>query len=143
MIQSGEIARSQLIGSWAGAMGQTQFIPTTFLSTAVDGDGDGRRDLWGSSPDALASAANLLAEAGWVRGQSWHREVVVPASFDYALVEGPKETPAWWAQQGVMPADGRGFAAADPSRSSARPLVKLAPKKWEEGEKKTGENGSK
>ena len=113
MIQSGEFTRGQLIGSWAGAMGQTQFIPTTFLSTAVDGDGDGRRDVWGSSPDALASAANLLAKAGWVRGQSWHREVVVPAGFDYALVEGPKETPAQWAQRGVTPADGRGFSAAD------------------------------
>lgn len=113
MIQSGEFARSQLVGSWAGAMGQTQFIPTTFLSTAVDGDGDGRRDLWASSPDALASAANLLAKAGWVRGQSWHREVVVPADFDYALVEGPKETPAQWAQRGVTPADGRSFSAAD------------------------------
>lgn len=113
MIQSGEFTRAQLVGSWAGAMGQTQFIPTTFLSTAVDGDGDGRRDVWGSSPDALASAANLLAKAGWVRGQSWHREVTVPADFDYALVEGPKETPAQWAQRGVTPADGRGFSAAD------------------------------
>ncbi|MDB5453786.1 MAG: peptidoglycan-binding protein, partial [Caulobacteraceae bacterium] len=60
MIGSGEVSRAQLKGSWAGAMGQTQFIPATFLSTAVDGDGDGRRDIWASSSDALASAANLL-----------------------------------------------------------------------------------
>lgn len=113
IIGSGEFPRSRLVGSWAGAMGQTQFIPTTFLATAIDGDGDGRRDLWGSSADALASAANLLSKAGWRRGESWHREVTVPASFDYALTEGPREIPAWWAQRGVVPADGRPIAAAD------------------------------
>ena len=77
IIGSGEFPRARLIGSWAGAMGQTQFIPTTFLSTAVDGDGDGKRDIWGSAPDALASAANLLAKGGWRRGESWHREVIL------------------------------------------------------------------
>lgn len=113
MIGSGEFPRSRLVGSWAGAMGQTQFIPTTFLTTAIDGDGDGRRDLWGSSTDALASAANLLAKAGWRRGESWHREVTVPAGFDYSLTEGPREIPAWWAERGVRAADGRPFSAAD------------------------------
>jgi lytic murein transglycosylase len=68
LIGSGEVSRSQLRGSWAGAMGQTQFIPSTFVSTAVDGDGDGRRDLWGSPADALASAANLLRQGGWIPG---------------------------------------------------------------------------
>ena len=106
IIQSGECARSQLHGSWAGAMGQTQLIPSMFLSTAVDGDGDGRRDIWGSPADALASAANLLAKAGWVRGQSWAREVTVPAGFDWSLSEGPKLTPAEWATKGVVRADG-------------------------------------
>ncbi|MCG9917585.1 MAG: lytic murein transglycosylase [Phenylobacterium sp.] len=113
MIGSGEFTRSRLVGSWAGAMGQTQFIPTTFMTTAIDGDGDGRRDLWGSSTDALASAANLLAKAGWRRGESWHREVTVPAGFDYSLTEGPREIPAWWAERGVRAADGRPFSAAD------------------------------
>ncbi|HET6970976.1 MAG TPA: lytic murein transglycosylase, partial [Phenylobacterium sp.] len=89
IIQSGEQPRAKLRGSWAGAMGQTQFIPSTFLSTAVDEDGDGKRDIWGSSADALASAANLLAKAGWLRGQSWAREVIVPPGFDYSLTEGP------------------------------------------------------
>src|SRR5438046_1729631 len=62
IIASGEAARRQLRGSWAGAMGQTQFIPAAFIATAVDGDGDGKRDIWGSSADALASAANLLVK---------------------------------------------------------------------------------
>ena len=113
IIGTGEFPRSQLFGSWAGAMGQTQFIPTSFLSTAVDGDGDGRRDIWGSSVDALASAANLLAKGGWTRGQGWAREVTVPDGFDYALTEGPRETPDWWARQGVVRADGLPWTEAD------------------------------
>ena len=68
IIQSGEQPRARLKGSWAGAMGQTQFIPSMYLSTAVDIDGDGRRDIWESSADSLGSAANLLMQAGWVRG---------------------------------------------------------------------------
>ena len=113
IIQSGEQPRARLRGSWAGAMGQTQFIPSTYLSTAVDEDGDGRRDIWTSSSDALASAASLLAKAGWVRGQSWAREVIAPSDFDFSLTEGPQETPAWWAEHGVTPADGRPWPAAD------------------------------
>lgn len=115
IIQSGEHPRSQLRGSWAGAMGQTQFIPSTFLSTAVDHDGDGRRDIWGSRADALASAANLLAKGGWVRGQSWAREVTVPTGFDFSLTEGPKLTPDQWAQMGVARADGLPWTEADRS----------------------------
>jgi lytic murein transglycosylase len=113
IIQSGEQPRSRLKGSWAGAMGQTQFIPTMYLSTAVDMDGDGRRDIWGSSADSLASAANLLMKGGWVRGQSWAREVTVPPGFDYSVTEGPKETPLWWAELGVVRADGLPWSGAD------------------------------
>lgn len=113
IIQSGEHPRARLRGSWAGAMGQTQFIPSTFLSTAVDQDGDGRRDIWTSRADALASAANLLAKAGWVRGQSWALEVRVPPGFDFGLTEGPRETPAWWAERGVRRADGLPWSPAD------------------------------
>jgi lytic murein transglycosylase len=113
IIESGEHPRSRLVGSWAGAMGQTQFIPTTYLSTAVDHDGDGKRDIWGSAPDALASAANLLAKAGWVRGQSWAREVTVPEGFDWSLSEGPREAPAWWAERGVIRADGLPWTGTD------------------------------
>jgi lytic murein transglycosylase len=106
IIQTGEFPRSRLRGSWAGAMGQTQFIPSTFLTTAVDFDGDGKRDIWGSSADSLASAANLLKKAGWVAGQSWAREVTVPADFDWSLSEGPKLTPAEWEAKGDKRADG-------------------------------------
>ncbi|RAK58201.1 lytic murein transglycosylase [Phenylobacterium deserti] len=113
MIETGEVTRRQLRGSWAGAFGQTQFIPTTFLSTAVDGDGDGKRDPWTSVDDALASAANLLAKGGWVRGQDWAREVVVPEGFDFSLTEGPRQSPAQWAALGVRRADGLPWSAAD------------------------------
>ena len=115
IIQSGEHPRSRLKGSWAGAMGQTQFIPSTFLSTAVDFDGDGRRDIWGSRGDALASAANLLSKAGWVRGQSWAREVTVPEGFDFGQTEGPRLTPTQWAALGVLRADGLPWSEADAS----------------------------
>ena len=123
IIQSGEASRAQLRGSWAGAMGQTQFIPSSFLTTAVDGDGDGRRDIWGSPADALASAANLLAKGGWRPGEGWAREVSVPEGFDWSLTEGPRLTPAEWAAKGVARADGLPFDAAD----QAAPAQLVAP----------------
>jgi lytic murein transglycosylase len=113
IIASGEASRAQLKGSWAGAMGQTQFLPSGFISTAVDGDGDGRRDIWGDPADALASAANLLAKEGWRRGQSWAVEVTAPAGFDFSMTEGPKLTPDGWAALGVMRADGGPWRDAD------------------------------
>jgi membrane-bound lytic murein transglycosylase B len=113
MIATGEATRAQMVGSAAGAMGQTQFMPEAFLSIAVDRDGDGRRDLWGSTRDALASAANLLSGAGWRRGESWQREVRLPEGFDYSIVEGPRLPPAAWTMMGVQPADRAGFGAAD------------------------------
>jgi len=113
MISTGEASRSQMRGSWAGAMGHTQFIPETYLATAVDGDGDGKRDIWNSPADALASAANLLAKAGWKRGEGWHREVILPERFDFGLAEGPSHPPAWWIEQGARTADGAAFSPAD------------------------------
>jgi membrane-bound lytic murein transglycosylase B len=103
IIASGEDTREQLKGSWAGAMGQTQFLPSNYLSTAVDWDGDGKRDIWGSDADSLASAANLLAKGGWKRGVCWAKEVILPAGFDYGLAEGPREIPSWWEAKGVKP----------------------------------------
>jgi lytic murein transglycosylase len=123
IIGSGEFPRSRLRGSWAGAMGQTQFIPSTFLTTAVDGDGDGKRDIWSSTADALASAANLLSKGGWTAGQTWAREVTVPAGFDWSLSEGPRETPIWWAEKGVVRADGLPWTTAD----QAAPAQLVAP----------------
>ena len=104
---SGEAARDRLRGSWAGAMGQTQFMPDTYLSFAVDEDGDGRRDIWGSAPDALGSAGNYLSRRGaWRRGQGWQREVIVPPGFDYSVAEGPGQTWAQWQALGLRTADG-------------------------------------
>lgn len=113
ILRSGDATRATLRGSWAGAMGQTQFIPTSYLQAAVDQDGDGHRNIWTSQPDALASAANLLRQGGWKTGVGWTREVVLPAGFDYGLSEGPRNSPAWWTELGVATADGRGWSAAD------------------------------
>ncbi|MFT4254774.1 MAG: lytic murein transglycosylase, partial [Caulobacter sp.] len=113
IIASGEDRRDQLKGSWAGAMGQTQFLPSSYLSTAIDFDGDGRRDIWGSDADSLASAANLLAKGGWKPGVGWAKEVILPPGFDYSLAEGPREVPSWWEAKGVKRADGLPWTAAD------------------------------
>jgi membrane-bound lytic murein transglycosylase B len=83
ILQEGHIARKGLLGSWAGAMGQTQFIPSSFLAYAYDLDGDGRKNIWTSSADALASAANHLKLDGWISGLPWGFEVVLPAGFDW------------------------------------------------------------
>jgi len=78
ILQNGDIGRAQLRGSWAGALGHTQFIPTSYLAYAVDMDGDGKRDIWNSVPDALGSSANLLAKNGWAQGLRWGYEVRLP-----------------------------------------------------------------
>ncbi len=105
-------------GSWAGAMGNFQFIPTTYRDFAVDGDGDGRRDMWNSYPDMFASAANYLARSGWRRGWSWGREVRLPGGFayDHAGLEVRKSI-ADWKRLGVTRIDGSALPeeAADAS----------------------------
>jgi len=117
ILAAGDVTRARLKGSWAGAMGQTQLLPSVYLSTAVDADGDGKRDIWGSAPDALASAANLLAKAGCRRGEGWTGEVILPAGFDYGLSEGPSEAFDWWAQKGVRRAGAQAWSAADAEAS--------------------------
>src|SRR5262249_47325875 len=82
ILQNGDIARDAMIGSWAGAMGQTQFLPSVFLTYAVDADGDGRRDIWGSMADVMASTANFLVRSGWQANQPWGVEVQLPPGFD-------------------------------------------------------------
>jgi peptidoglycan lytic transglycosylase B len=113
IVASGRAKREQLKGSWAGAMGQTQLVPSTFLTTAVSMSGNGKPDIWGSDADALASAANLLAKAGWKRGEGWGCEVLLPAGFDYGLSEGPKQPLAWWREKGVKRASGSANASAE------------------------------
>jgi lytic murein transglycosylase len=106
IVIDGRRARSGLKGSWAGAMGQTQFMPDNYLRLGIDQDGDGRVDIWGSDADALASAANLLDQAGWKRGQTWGYEVILPDNFDYGLAEGPRHDWAFWSARGVRLAHG-------------------------------------
>lgn len=107
IIENGDVDAARLTGSWAGAFGHTQFMPSTFARVAVDFDGDGRRDLIDSIPDAFASTANFLAKAGWVSGQPWGHEVTLPAGFDLALAgRHNKRSIAEWARLGVQRIDG-------------------------------------
>lgn len=103
LLQRGDLSWSQLDGSWAGGMGQTQFIPGTWLQHGVDGDGDGHRNPW-STADALASTANYLGQSGWVRGLAPFYEVALPGSFDYSTV-GTKQSYAQWRALGVTSLD--------------------------------------
>lgn len=110
ILRSGKVTRDQLVGSWASAMGNTQFIPTTFRDYAVDFDGDGRKDLWGSKADALGSAAHYLSRMGWETGQPSFTEVTLPAGFNYALADNKKRMIAAWDLQGVKPINGQNWA---------------------------------
>lgn len=102
IVDEGAISAERMQGSWAGAMGHTQFMPSVFLRYAVDYDGDGRRDLWSSIPDALASAANFLRGIGWQPEQRWGREVHLPEGFDYSLAGLQHSRPlSQWQALGV------------------------------------------
>lgn len=107
ILQEGDTSINGMIGSWAGAMGQTQFMPTTYRQYAVDFDGDGRRDIWNSSADALASAANYLSLSNWQHGQLWGIEVQLPSrGFDYAQADGVQsKTINQWFALGVTVQD--------------------------------------
>ena len=109
ILQSGDTAPRNMTGSWAGAMGHTQFIPTSYLDYAVDFTGDGKRDIWSDDPtDALASTAAYLAKFGWVSGQPWGVEVTLPGNFDYASASRKiMRTPAEWARLGVTGVNGK------------------------------------
>ncbi len=111
IVDQGDIAADAMIGSWAGAMGHTQFLPSVFLAHAVDADGDGRRDIWGSVPDVAASTANFLRHSGWRKGEDggepWGVEVLLPPGFDYARAElTVRQDGAAWAAEGVRGVDG-------------------------------------
>ena len=106
IIQRGDVRADRLVGSWAGAFGHTQFIPSTYLRLGVDGDGDGRRDLVDSIPDALHSTANFMDKAGWVTGAAWGYEVKVPRSYSGATGRNPKRPVSHWAGQGIVKFDG-------------------------------------
>jgi membrane-bound lytic murein transglycosylase B len=108
LVERENLLVSDMVGSWAGAMGHTQFMPTAYLTYAKDGDGDGKIDLWNSELDALESAANFLQNLGWQAGYRWGREVSLPANFDYQLAgkSNPKAL-SFWARQGVTNTDGK------------------------------------
>lgn len=107
ILQSGDVDASEMIGSWAGAMGHTQFMPTSFLLFAVDADQDGRRDIWSDDPsDALGSTAAYLSGFGWQRDQPWGAEVALPSGFDFELAGMHIARPvAEWLALGVRPTD--------------------------------------
>lgn len=110
IIQRGDIPLNEFKGSWAGAMGHTQFIPVTYNHYAVDFTGDGKRDVWNSVTDALASTANYLKRSGWQTGKTWGYEVTVPRNFDYYKSgRGIKKSIREWQKYGITRVNGRGF----------------------------------
>jgi len=114
LLQSGDLRPEGLAGSWAGAFGHTQFMPSTYQRIAVDGDGDGRRDLVASIPDALASTANYLRKSGWQTGQPWGHEVRLPAGFNTALTgRKSKRAVSDWIARGVTRIDGTSLTASE------------------------------
>ena len=109
IIQDGHIAREKFVSSWAGAMGQTQFMPTNFVDYGIDFDGDGKRDIWNSVPDVLASTANYFQKVGWKWGVPWGFEVIIPKGFDLMKSHASFEE---WDKLGVRRADGAAYPAS-------------------------------
>ena len=110
ILQRGDIGLDAMNGSWAGAMGHTQFIPTTYNSYAVDQDGDGKRDIWGNIPDALASTASYLKVSGWRPGETWGYEVALPKGFDPKRVsENTLKPLGEWQKVGIVRVNGEAY----------------------------------
>jgi membrane-bound lytic murein transglycosylase B len=122
ILDEGDVRIDNMVGSWAGAMGQCQFMPSTFLRYAVDFDGDGRRDIWNDRADVFGSIANYLSRLGWRGQQDWGREVRIPANFDarYANLDY-RLNALQWARLGVRPADGAAFTGREPAASLVLP----------------------
>ncbi len=113
ILEQGHVTRAKMLGSWAGAMGQTQFMPSSFMRYAVDFDGDGHKDIWNDVPDALASTANFLKEHGWLAGQPWGMEVALPNGFALQGTGRAIFQPfAAWQRLGVGRADGKPLPAS-------------------------------
>ena len=122
ILDQGHIALGDMVGSWAGAMGQSQFMPSSFLRYAIDFDGDNRRDIWTTKADVFASAANYLAKSGWRDDQTWGREVSLPAGFDMALADlATVKRLSEWQALGVRRADGGDLPARDLESSLVLP----------------------
>lgn len=114
VLDQGHVSYQDMTGSWAGAMGQVQFMPRSFLELAVDGDGDGRKDIWNSQKDALASAANYLKVRGWKKGELWGRRVDLPKDFDKSILgRENKKSLEYWNKIGVRKHGGGRLPSAD------------------------------
>ena len=113
IIDRGDVPAEKLNGSWAGAFGQTQFMPSTFLRLAVDFEGDGRRDIVDSAPDALASTANYFVKSGWRRGLGWGFEVKLPDGYSGPSGRKTKQSMSFWASRGLTRIDGRSLGEGD------------------------------
>ena len=111
IMQNAHFAREQMVSSWAGAMGQTQFMPTNVVDFAIDFSGDGKADIWNNVPDALGSTGNYIRKGGWKYGLPWGFEVTIPKGFDYMQSRG---TFAEWQKRGVRRSDGKPFPASGP-----------------------------
>ncbi|MAN45174.1 MAG: lytic murein transglycosylase [Alphaproteobacteria bacterium] len=109
ILEKGDAQRDDLKAGWAGAMGHTQFMPSTYIAFAQDFDGDGLKDIWNSEADALASAANYLSSSGYALHQPWGIEVLAPTGFDYSLADGNERRMESWMQTGLVPAAGGAF----------------------------------
>jgi membrane-bound lytic murein transglycosylase B len=128
IVDHGDVDVETMRGSWAGAMGQTQFMPSSYLKYGVDGDGDARVDLWNSVGDAFASAANYLRSLDWHRGERWGREVVLPDGFDYALAGLQRSRPLTeWRELGVEDTHGNPVAELPLEASLLVPAGHLGP----------------
>jgi membrane-bound lytic murein transglycosylase B len=120
ILDEGHIKPEAMKGSWAGAMGQNQFMPSSFVNNAVDFDGDGKRDIWSTTADVLASAANYLARSGWKTGQAWGRRVLLPEGFDLSLANpDTRKPPGEWASLGVQRVDGGELSEDDMAGEAA------------------------
>lgn len=122
IIDQGHISAADMKGSWAGAMGQNQFMPSSFMAYAVDGNGDGKRDIWNNTTDVFASTANYLSKSGWKATERWGRRVKLPANFS-ADVVGPKivKPLSYWKSIGVTDVNGNPLPAADMNASIVAP----------------------
>jgi membrane-bound lytic murein transglycosylase B len=122
ILNEGHISPAEMKGSWAGAMGQPQFMPSTFIQNAVDQDNDGRKDIWNSLPDVFGSAANYLSRSGWDGKRTWGREILLPENFDISLAGlKNKKKLKEWQKLGIRRIDGRDLPAVDISASLFMP----------------------
>jgi len=129
ILEHGDVSPEAMTGSWAGAMGPVQFIPTTFEAYAVDFDHSGRRDIWGNVTDAVASAANFLKKNGWHAGEPWGYEVSLPKDFDLSLAGLVTKRPvSFWRKAGVVRTDGGALGRADLRASLLLPAGSAGPK---------------